>query len=95
MIKSITIKGAEVTVCGCVFIVNYRYTPAIPATHLQPADPAEVEILRVEIKGQSDGDADELLEAIKLDVDYDYDSRVYYYNGYDILQLKLLENHNQ
>lgn len=90
MAKSITIKGAEVTVCGCTFIVNYRYTPAIPATHWQPADPAEVEILRVEIKGQSDGDAESLLEAIKINI-HPYGHG--YTTGFTLLHEKLLEEH--
>jgi len=91
MNKSITIKGAEVTICGCVFVVNYRYIPSVPATHWQPADPAEVDILRAEIKGQpdSDSDAEELLEAIKIF--FDREGR--HTNGYDILQQKLLEEH--
>ena len=91
--KPIYIKDAEITVVDVTFIVDYNYYQGTPVTDINPADPAEVEILRVEIKGQQ-GNADELLQAIKVNITIDK-SGVHYSNGYDLLETEILKAHQQ
>lgn len=83
MSKPITVHDAEITIVGCIFVVDYNYYEEIPADSLNPFNPADVEIVRVEIKNQPNGDADELLEAIKVG----------YENGYELLHQTILGIH--
>lgn len=94
MINQITIRDVEITICGCTFIVDYRYYAEIPSGYLHPTDPAEVEILKVSIKGQPEGDAETLLEAIKSNMrhaNYRIDG-IDYDTGYYLLEQQILEN---
>ena len=83
--KPITIKDAEITICGLTFIVDYNYFAGCPATWYTPADPAEVDFLRVKVKGQPEANADELLEAIKIYMSPTLN------NGYFLLQQHIIK----
>lgn len=90
--KPITIKDAEITICGLTFIVDYKYFVGCPATLYTPAETEEVEILRTAVKNQPEADADTLLEAIKMGMNIDFDDIIRYENGYDLLEQYIIEN---
>ena len=89
-----TIRGAEFVVNGLTFIVDYRYYRGLPADDLNPADPDEVDIFDVEVLGQPQACADEVLEAMRSCRGRDLDGLIYT-NGYDELERLILEVHQQ
>jgi len=90
--NSTTIKDAEITIAGLTFIVDHHYYVGSPATFIYPTEPASVDILGVEVKGQPEADADTLLTAIKVNVRNGLLGKPQFDDGYDLLEQEILEN---
>lgn len=76
-----------VLICGLEFDVTYRHYNGCPATHTNPEDLAEVEILAVSVAAVPTADADSLLTAIKVNLRLSRldPSKIMFDNGYDLL----------
>jgi hypothetical protein len=92
IMKSATIKDAEITIAGLTFIVDYHYYVGSPATFIYPTEPASIDILSVTVKGQLEADADSLLTAIKFNVRQGLLGKPQFADGYDLLEQHILEN---
>lgn len=83
----------EFNLHGCTFEVYYDYYHGAPATQTNPPEPASIEILSVNIKGQPEGDAESLLTAIRTGLTVDFNDIIRFDDGFDLLSQLILEEH--